>query len=181
MGSWAESTAFLERLGLIRYLKRVLETKDLALLHPKEELGKPSHLVFQDPNPALMIYDTDALLSVGQLADREKVDYTVTVIKDDEGRNRLSCKVCVGEREVVEVRNGLTRMEVETRAADEACRVLRGEGRRVGKGRKSWRGDEAGADEAGDGEGEVEAGDGDEEGDEDEEDGGLNVEEFSCR
>ena len=39
-GSLAACTAFLERLGLIPYLRRVLESEDLALLHPKEELGK---------------------------------------------------------------------------------------------------------------------------------------------
>ena len=39
-GSLATCTAFLERLGLIPYLQRVLESEDLALLHPKEELGE---------------------------------------------------------------------------------------------------------------------------------------------
>ena len=39
-GSWDTATAFLERLGLMSYLRRVLQSENLALLHPKEELGK---------------------------------------------------------------------------------------------------------------------------------------------
>ena len=38
-GSLAACTAFLERLGLMPYLRRVLENEELALFHPKEELG----------------------------------------------------------------------------------------------------------------------------------------------
>ena len=39
-GSMAACSAFLERLGLIPYLEKVLSRDTLALLHPKEELGK---------------------------------------------------------------------------------------------------------------------------------------------
>ncbi len=45
-GSWAESTGFLERLGLMSYLRRVLQSEDLALLHPKEELGEAVQFPF---------------------------------------------------------------------------------------------------------------------------------------
>lgn len=38
--AFASCSAFLDRLGLIPYLRRVLQNEDLALLHPKEELGK---------------------------------------------------------------------------------------------------------------------------------------------
>ncbi len=103
----------------------------------------------------------------GQLADRDKVEYTNTVGKDEEERKRLTCKVRVGERDIVEVGDGLTRMEVETRAADEACKILRREGRRLGKGKgKGWRGNLETKDEGGEEE---------EEDDGDEEDGGVDV------
>lgn len=39
-GSLLACSTFLERLGLLPYLNRVLENDGLALLHPKEELGK---------------------------------------------------------------------------------------------------------------------------------------------
>lgn len=72
----------------------------------------------------------------GQLADQDKVTYTIAVDEDNEtGKKRLTCNVMLGEREIVNVGDGLTRMEVETRAADEACKILRTEGRTLGKGR----------------------------------------------
>ena len=74
----------------------------------------------------------------GQLADQDKVTYTIAVDEDNEtGKKRLTCKVMLGEREIVNVGDGLTRMEVETRAADEACQILRKEGRRLGNGRNN--------------------------------------------
>ncbi len=71
----------------------------------------------------------------GQLADQEKVAYTVAVDQDETRQKRLTCNITVGDREIVNVGDGLTRIEIETRAADEACKTLRMEGRRLGKGR----------------------------------------------
>ena len=73
--------------------------------------------------------------SIGQLADQDKVEYTVTMGQAQSEKKRLTCKINVGERDIVTVGDGLSRMEVETRAADEACKILRREGRRLGKGR----------------------------------------------
>ena len=95
-GSLAICQSFLEHLGLMTYLHRVMENHT-ALLHPKEELG--------------------------QLADREKVRYVLG--KEGEEGRRLTCMIMVGEREVAHVGDGLSPMEVQTRAADEACVVLR--------------------------------------------------------
>ena len=106
-GSLATCQSFLEHLGLMAYLHRVMENHT-ALLHPKEELG--------------------------QLADREKVKYVLGKEEEEKGR-RLTCTIMVGEREVVHVGDGLSPMEVQTRAADEACVVLRKEGRRARGGR----------------------------------------------
>ncbi len=81
------------------YLRRVLDN-EIAVLHPKEELG--------------------------QLADRDKVRY-IPGKEGEEGEERLTCTVIVGERSIIRVGDGLSTMEVQTRAADEACKVLRQE------------------------------------------------------
>ena len=107
-GSLPHCRAFLEHIGLMSYLRRVME-EQIALLHPKEELGR--------------------------LADREKVKYVIGE-EGEEGKVRLTCGVLVGEREVVRVGDGLGRMEVQTRAADVACGILKGEAGRGGEGGK---------------------------------------------
>ena len=99
-GSLAACEAFLRHLGLMTYLQRVIDG-DVALLHPKEELG--------------------------QLANQSRVDYQLgKEVKD--GEKRLRCNVVIGNRNVVGVGDGLSVLEVQTRAADEACKVLKGEG-----------------------------------------------------
>lgn len=96
-GSLPACEAFLERLGLISYLRRAMEG-NVALLHPKEELG--------------------------QLAERDKVQYELGKV-GEEAKQRLTCTVLVGEREIVRVEDGLSTIEVQTRAAEEACRVMK--------------------------------------------------------
>lgn len=107
-GSLAACEAFLETLGVMRYLRRLLRG-GVALYHPKEQLG--------------------------QLADSESVRYEI-FREEGEGMG-LSCVVLVGEREVARVGDGVSVMEVETRAAEEAVRVLEGEGAGLGKKRKA--------------------------------------------
>ena len=105
-GSLSECESFLEHLGLMAYLRRVLEN-DIALLHPKEELG--------------------------QLADQEKVSYILGK-QSAEGAERLTCAVIMGDRQLSRVGDGLSTTEVQTRAADEACNTLRLERSVLGKG-----------------------------------------------
>jgi len=105
-GSLATCEEFLEHLGLMSFLRRVMATP-IALLHPKEELG--------------------------QLANQDKVKYELGK-EGEEGEQRLTCTVAVGEREVVQVNGGRGIMEVQTRAADAACRILRQEGASVREG-----------------------------------------------
>ena len=96
-GSLSHCVSFLEHLGLMPYLRRVLDN-DIAVLHPKEELG--------------------------QLADQDNVTYVLGK-ELEEGEERLTCTVIVGEMVILSVGNGLSTMEVQTRAADEACKMLR--------------------------------------------------------
>ncbi len=97
-GLLAACEAFLERLGVMGYLRRLLHG-GVALYHPKEELG--------------------------QLADTESVRYEV--FREDGEEKRLGCIVWIGERELARVGDGVSVLEVETRAAEEAGRVLKGE------------------------------------------------------
>lgn len=106
-GSLAACEAFLERLGVMGYLRRLLQG-GVALYHPKEQLG--------------------------QLVDTETVRYEVF---REEGEDKgLGCLVWVGDREVARVGDGVSVLEVETKAAEEAVRVLEGEGARLGKKKK---------------------------------------------
>ena len=105
-GSFSECESFLEHLGLMPYLRRVLEN-DIAVLHPKEELG--------------------------QLADQARVSY-ILGNEGAEGGERLTCTVIVGDRLISRVGDGLSTTEVQTRAADEACNTLRSEKSIFGNG-----------------------------------------------
>lgn len=108
-GSMSACSTFLEHLGLTPYLRRLMKEGTIALLHPKEELG--------------------------QLADREKITY-VHGTEGEDGETRLTCAIMIGEREVAQVGDGLSKMEVQTRAAEMACEILRKENRGPGKSRR---------------------------------------------
>ena len=102
-GSIPVCEAFLDRLGWMSYFERV-RRDNVHMLHPKEELGR--------------------------LAGNEKVRYE----NREEGRGEngveeggWTCRVWVGEREVCKAGQGRSCTEVETRAADEAVRILKGE------------------------------------------------------
>ncbi|KAI4224392.1 MAG: hypothetical protein L6R36_004692 [Xanthoria steineri] len=104
-GSLAACEAFLETLGVMGYLRRLMEG-GVALYHPKEELG--------------------------QLANTESVTYEIFRGQGGDAggkESRLGCVVWVGEREVARVGDGLCVLEVETRAAEEAVRILKTETR----------------------------------------------------
>ncbi|KAL8953898.1 MAG: hypothetical protein Q9222_000272 [Ikaeria aurantiellina] len=100
-GSLAACETFLERSGVMGYLRRLLQ-ENMELYHPKEELG--------------------------QLADTESVRYEVFRTEGGENEEKkLGCVVMVGEREVARVGDGVTVLEVKTRAAEEAVRFLKEE------------------------------------------------------
>ena len=95
--------AVLEHLGVLPYMRRIIADK-VHILHPKEELGI--------------------------LADRETVKYILTSRKngrDVEGGVEYLCTVFVGDREIVRVDGGVSKVEVKTKAAECAVRVLKRE------------------------------------------------------
>ena len=87
LGSMKECCGFLEHLGLMKQLQRVMDN-DIHLLHPKEELG--------------------------QLSNRDEVRYLMGK-EGEEGKQRLTCVVQVGSRELAMVGDGLKPLEVQTR------------------------------------------------------------------
>lgn len=110
-GSFESCNEIVERIGIFKLMRRMLD-QNVQVLNPKEELG--------------------------MLADTQKVKYvvsraTVAAVEDEEGSmsgngsggTTLLCTVFVGEREVVSVFDGVSIVEIETRAAEEAVRILK--------------------------------------------------------
>ena len=124
-GSLAACEAFLDRLGIMTYLRRII-CEDVALLHPKEKLGQ--------------LADTETVRYIrrreqegeGDTAGKEAGEEDVEKELEDQPGS-LTCVVAVGDREIVQVRDGINILEVETRAAAEAVRILEMEGRRLPK------------------------------------------------
>lgn len=101
-GSLDTCNAFLERIGLMKYLHRLLTEDGINVMHPKERLGI--------------------------VADTKKVHYDTNEIGSSQGSHRQwSCTVLVDEKEVTRLEDGISKVDVETRAADEALSVLCGD------------------------------------------------------
>ena len=115
-GSLSKCEEFLSILGLISYLERALN-EGLYVMHPKEELGI--------------------------LAGNEKVKYELVIANDEaDGDAKMegySINVWVGERQVGSAIRSRTRNEAETKAAEEATKLLKeeqAESRRSGHDRQ---------------------------------------------
>ncbi|PVH89342.1 P-loop containing nucleoside triphosphate hydrolase protein [Cadophora sp. DSE1049] len=113
-GSFEICNQLIERIGIFKIMRRMLD-EDVQVLNPKEELG--------------MLADTQKVRYVVSLAPTVDSDESEgeEVGEEKVGGKRLVCKVFVGEREVVSVVDGVSVVEVETRAAEEAIRVLKAE------------------------------------------------------
>ncbi|ROW03951.1 hypothetical protein VSDG_00803 [Cytospora chrysosperma] len=101
-GGFEACAAFLERAGVLPYLRR-MRRDGVHVLHPKEELGR--------------------------LANSEEVEYEVREVEGSDGEGtEYACRVLVGEKQVVEVGGAKFREEAKVRAATEAVRILSGRG-----------------------------------------------------
>lgn len=100
-GSFDACKEFVERSGLLTYLKRLRGHPPVHVLHPKEELGR--------------------------LALSETVRYVVREVEggDDTGGGRFSCKVILGQEEVVDVGDALFKEESRVKAATKAVEEIR--------------------------------------------------------
>lgn len=97
---FAKCRDFIEKSGLLAYLRRLLRDK-VHVLHPKEELGR--------------------------LAGSEKVDYIVTEVESESRESReWACEVKIGQRSVVSVDRCLYKEEAKVAAATRACAILKG-------------------------------------------------------
>ena len=99
-GSFPACEAFLTKFGILPYLDRALD-EDLHVKHPKEELGI--------------------------VAGNDKVRYEVeNIIEDGEGVDKgYRCKVFIAEREISVVGGAASRIEAETKAAEQAIKLSR--------------------------------------------------------
>ncbi|KAK7724223.1 Dicer-like protein 2 [Diaporthe eres] len=103
-GSFDACKAFVERSGLLSYLKRLRGSPPVHVLHPKEELGR--------------------------LAISETVSYVLREAEwEDPGSGKFGCKVLLGQREVADVEGALFKEEARVRAATEAVADFRRHGR----------------------------------------------------
>jgi dsRNA-specific ribonuclease len=101
-GGFEACAAFLERAGVLPYLRR-MRRDGVHVLHPKEELGR--------------------------LANSEAVEYEVREVEGADGEGtEYVCRVLIGEKEVVEVGGAKFKEEAKVRAATEAVRILSGRG-----------------------------------------------------
>jgi dsRNA-specific ribonuclease len=96
-GSLTACQAILERLGVFAYLDRILRDRVQAQ-HPKELVGK--------------------------YAVNKKVKYEMDVIEKEDGEREFFCTLHIGDRPVTRVGEGLSREEVQVKAAAEAVRIL---------------------------------------------------------
>ncbi|KAK4987680.1 Dicer-like protein 2 [Elasticomyces elasticus] len=109
-GSFSACEIFLEKLGVLPYLRKVLE-KGIVCLHPKERLGV--------------------------LADSDRVKYDTNPDKrEGEGPRTYSCAVLVGEHQVGLAEGCRSKEEAEVNAALGAIAILEGQGRAFRKRKK---------------------------------------------
>ncbi|KAI9770812.1 MAG: Dicer-like protein 2 [Geoglossum simile] len=106
-GDFSACEAFMERIGILPYLHRILDSSGkIHLLHPKAQLG---HLAQSDEVQYIVGLETDEDSTSSDSPPRKK---------------RHICRVLIGGEEVVEVGGGFSKEEVQTKAADEAVGVL---------------------------------------------------------
>ncbi|RAL58358.1 hypothetical protein DID88_005775 [Monilinia fructigena] len=104
-GSMEVCTRVVERMGLLKYMRRILKD-GVRIMHPKEELGI--------------------------VAGNDKVKYVLRNKKigdgDEhiqEGRIEYMCKVFVGGEEIVDVEGGVRKEEIQATAAEKAIEILK--------------------------------------------------------
>lgn len=100
-GSMEACHLFLEKIGLLPYMRHILSVK-IDLLHPKEKVGHVARSL-------RVLYDTRR-----EPAPDHK----------NQKRWKWLCSLSVGDEVVVELTDGVNAMEVETRAAATAVSIL---------------------------------------------------------
>ena len=108
-GDMVACERWLENLGVLPWLRQAMD-RDVSLLHPKEGLGIVA-------NTMSVVYKTTPF-------KEQVIDQTESEVSELRYRTIVS----VGDREICAA-TGVSRMDAETRAADQALDVLRAEGK----------------------------------------------------
>lgn len=109
-GSMDACHAFLERVGLMKYLRRVLH-EDIDVMHPKERLG-----VIAGKRNLKVLYLPER---VRPEDDGEEVNGD----RDGDAR-RWKCLVRVGGEDVAQADGAISRLEAESKAAEAAIATM---------------------------------------------------------
>jgi hypothetical protein len=107
-GSMDACHAFLERIGLMKYLRRVL-TEDIDIMHPKERLG-----VLAAKQQLKLNYCTEPILPESEEGDAVVAEFVP-----------WKCRLTVGDEEMAVVDNGVSKIDAETKAAEAAVAMIR--------------------------------------------------------
>jgi dsRNA-specific ribonuclease len=112
-GSFDVCDQFLERIGLLPYLGRIVRN-EVNCLHPKEELGK------------LAVAETvEYIVECHEAKEEEEEEWDDEVTR---GKKTFSCKVLIGQHVAAEVDGGVSREEAKTRAAEKVIALHEGNG-----------------------------------------------------
>ncbi|KAF7895452.1 uncharacterized protein EAF01_009414 [Botrytis porri] len=128
-GSMDVCTQLLERMGVLKYMRRILR-EGVRIMHPKEELG-----IVADAENVRYVLRQEKMRG-----DVAETDTNVDGDGDGDVRKEYRCTVFVGGEKIVEVGDGVRKEEIQARAAEEAVRILKERGD-AGKGEKRKRGD----------------------------------------
>lgn len=116
-GSLDAGRAFLERIGVLPYLRRVIDEK-VEILHPfnqVREAAKSEKVEIRSRAEAKIV------VPLGDDNNSGSTDYT--------GAEQLDlvyiCSVLVGDEEIIQLSDGVNKLEVETRAAALAADILK--------------------------------------------------------
>jgi dsRNA-specific ribonuclease len=119
-GSFEICRGMVERLGILPYLRRIL-ADNVHLWHPKEELGQLA--VTETVKYVVGFVHSEGEL--GRLADAGMVNGIVKTPDDRFADKRYWCKVFIGGKLTATVNNGVSRIEVQTRAAERAVWIMK--------------------------------------------------------
>ncbi|CAD6442536.1 bfe48028-85c3-4dec-9829-fa7c77296083 [Sclerotinia trifoliorum] len=123
-GSLDACTKLVERMGILRYMRRILR-EGVRIMHPKEELG-----ILADSEDVKYVLWNRRMGCEDEKDEKDEKDNR-TEGEEKSGTEYL-CKVFIGGREIVEVGGGVRKEEIQARAAEAAMEILRGRAREVG-------------------------------------------------
>ncbi|CRG88982.1 Dicer-like protein 2 [Talaromyces islandicus] len=117
-GSLDACRVFLERIGLLTYLRRIAH-EDIELLHPRNRLfiaAKSAQVAIESRAEKICDGGDDDIKKNSNNSNNNNSDSNLVYI----------CKICVDGEEIVELSDGINKFEVEARAAALGAEILKG-------------------------------------------------------